>query len=168
MYGKEKEESSERETKAWRGFTTSASAYLSLSAPHPYSFPEAIPRLCRIEGHHLRKSWASLRTQAARQPPLEYTGSQRGRAGLSLYPSSTSKPHSYPHPHSLPSGHLTSPEHPRRTPSQTAEKMASPVTAAALASAWNQPRKYSIRRFRPRRGSQDRPRAAKKTGRLPH
>lgn len=44
MYGEEKEVSRKR-NKAWRGFTTSASAY-PISAPHPSSFPEAIPRLC--------------------------------------------------------------------------------------------------------------------------
>lgn len=90
---KEKEKSSERETKARRGFTTSASAHPSLSVYHP--FPEAVPPVFEGSKVTIFKSPSKGFPPGHRQPDrhhLETRGSQRERAGLGPHPSSTSKP----------------------------------------------------------------------------
>lgn len=114
--------------------------------PLPFLLPRGYTPSLRDRRPPSSKTWASPRTQAARWTPLEYTGSQRECAGLELYPSSTSKPGLHRHPDTL-----HPPSTRERCHDKTAEKMASPVTAAALASAWNQPRSHSIRRSLPTR-----------------
>lgn len=154
---KEKEKSSERETKGEERVY-----HFSISSPftlRPPPFPRGrTPCLCGIEGHSLQKPFQGLspRAQTAWQTPLGDTGKQEG--ALRVRTASLVHLEALTSLSPPPPRHLTSSGHPGRTPSQTAGKMASLVTTAALASSWSQPGLHSSRGSPS--SSQDRPKAA--------
>lgn len=157
MYREKKRRSLQKE-KQRRGEGLPLQHQLTLHSPSSTLSQRPYPLSLRDRRSQSSKALprASPRAQTAWQTPLGDTGKPEGAlrvrtASLVHLEALTS---SSPPPHR----HLTSSGHPGRTPSQTAGKMASLVTTAALASSWSQPGLHSSRGSPS--SSQDRPKAA--------